>query len=112
VDVQIIALEEAFAQTPLGEICKLFESSPEIAAGVFIFQPGKRVPQEGFSAHDGTEISIVLSGEMLLGFEHDRKQTVKEGDVVIIPKGVPHYSQNVSEREAKIFWTIAPASGL
>ena len=111
-EVQIIPLEEVFTRAAGGELEKLYDASPDIAAGVFVFRPGQRVPESGAAAHSGTEISIVLSGEVLLGLEDGEERRIRAGELVIIPKGVPHYSRNATQEEARIFWAIAPSTGL
>lgn len=110
--IRIISLDEALWQASSGMTLKLLEDSEDIVAGVFAFEPGQRVPEEGFTAHQGTEVSFVLSGEILLGQAGHQERQVKAGDLVIIPKGTLHYSRNCSRQEARILWTIAPAVAL
>jgi len=110
VEIQVISLEEAFAEADAGQLQTLFELAPDVVAGVFVFRPGQRTPEEGFSAHDGTEISIVLSGEVQLVLKDGQEHHVRAGDIVMIPKGIPHYSRNNGEAEARIFWTLAPVA--
>jgi quercetin dioxygenase-like cupin family protein len=78
-----------------------------MVAGLLTMEPGQRVPKEGFSAHEGTEFSIVLSGEVTLGTE-DGERVIKEGSVTFIPKNTLHYSENRGAEQARIVWVIAP----
>lgn len=54
------------------------------------FAAGLRVPEDGFSVHDVTEISLILSGSFDLesGGEIAR---LSEGDLVMVPPGEPHF---------------------
>ncbi|BBE34350.1 cupin domain-containing protein [Sphingosinicella microcystinivorans] len=54
------------------------------------FAAGLRVPEDGFSVHDVTEISLILSGSFDLesGGELTR---LNEGDLVMVPPGEPHF---------------------
>lgn len=54
------------------------------------FTAGLRVPEDGFSVHDVTEISLILSGSFDLesGGETAR---LSEGDLVMVPPGEPHF---------------------
>lgn len=107
--IRTISLDEALWQASCGTACKLLEDSKDIVVGVFAFRPGQRVPKEGFTSHQGTEVSFVLSGEILLGLVDNPERQIKTGELVIIPKETPHYSRNDSPQEARILWMIAPA---
>jgi len=106
-EVQIVKLDEELWHRAAGQTLSLVEGETA-RAGVFQFEPGQRVPQAGFTAHEGTEVSIVLSGEVVLGVEGDLERTVRSGELVIIPRGTLHYSYNPGPGVARIFWVIAP----
>jgi quercetin dioxygenase-like cupin family protein len=115
--VQVVKLtDEALWQRATGQALSLTpgedEAAPDLAAGVFRFEPGQRVPEEGFTAHEGTEVSLVLQGEVVLGLDGEPERTVRSGELVIIPRGVPHYSYNPNAQAAQIVWVIAPAVAL
>lgn len=57
--------------------------------GMASFPAGIRHPAEGFSAHEGTEISFILDGE----FDVETPEgtvTVAKNSLVVIPAGEPH----------------------
>ncbi|MFQ6117029.1 MAG: cupin domain-containing protein [Candidatus Bipolaricaulia bacterium] len=108
-EVRIVRLDEALWCKASGQAHSLIEGDRALSAGVFQFKPGQRVPEEGFTAHEGTEVSLVLSGEVTLGLEDQSERTVRGGELVIIPRGVPHYSYNPGSQAAHIVWVIAAA---
>tara|TARA_A100001391_G_scaffold137333_1_gene95922 strand:- start:312 stop:638 length:327 start_codon:yes stop_codon:yes gene_type:complete len=57
--------------------------------GIASFPPGVRHPAEGFSAHEGTEISFILDGEFDVETP-DGTVTVGKDHLVVIPAGEPH----------------------
>jgi len=108
-EVQIVQLDEELWHRATGQVFSLTGEEKALCAGVFQFEPGQRVPEEGYTAHEGIEISIVLSGEVVLGLEGELERTVHSGELVIIPRGVLHYSYNPGSEVARIFWVIAPS---
>jgi len=106
--MKFIKLDSKLWDNSLGIVTKLVEDSENLSAGIFNCKPGQRVPEEGFTVHEGTELSIVLSGEVVLGLE-DGEKIVKEGEMVVIPRGILHYSKNVGLKNAKIVWVMAPS---
>jgi len=87
------------------------EDCQELIAGIATFRPGQRVPEEGFTSHEGAELSLLVSGELVIGTE-DGERMVKSGELVLIEQGVSHYSENRAHVEAKVVWVIAPAIAL
>jgi mannose-6-phosphate isomerase-like protein (cupin superfamily) len=50
-----------------------------------------------FHQHDNTdELFLVVKGELLMHFE-DKTVTVGEGEIIVVPKGVPHKPEAPSE---------------
>lgn len=88
----------------------LFESEgPTVQSGTYVIQPGERVPETGTTSHDGPEISVILSGEVILGLpenEETTEQTVSGGTYSVIPAGVQHYSENRSNDPVELVYTI------
>ncbi len=57
--------------------------------GIASFPAGIRHPQDGYAAHEGTEVSFILDG--LFDVETpDGVVTVTKDNLVIIPAGEPH----------------------
>jgi len=65
--------------------------SGAVEVGSAHFPKHMRHPAEGFSVHDQTEISLVLTGGFSLETPQARRQ-VHAGEVVVIPAGMPHAS--------------------
>lgn len=84
------------------------EDCPELTAGIAAFKPGQRVPEEGFTSHEGVELSLLLSGELVIGTE-DGERVARSGELVLIERDTLHYSENRSPTEARVIWVIAPA---
>lgn len=78
INVQIENLGEQFANGPTST-----------TFGIASFPAGVRHPQEGFSAHDGIEISFILSGEFDVETP-DGTVNISEDSLVVIPAGEPH----------------------
>ncbi|EMA47188.1 cupin domain-containing protein [Halobiforma nitratireducens] len=84
----------------------LFESDdPQSEVGSYVIEPGERVPEDGTTKHDGDEISVLLSGELELVTEGDRR-TVESESVTIIPAGTLHYSENTGEQPARLVYAV------
>ncbi len=54
------------------------------------FAAGLRIPETGFSTHDVTEISLILSGMFDLE-SGGQSARLSAGDLVIVPPGEPHF---------------------
>lgn len=93
-----------------GEPKSLFESNePTVQSGTYVIQPGERVPETGTTSHGGPEISVILSGEIVLGLpenEETTEQTVTGGTYSVIPAGVEHYSENRSNDSVELVYTV------
>lgn len=64
----------------------------KVDLGVVTFPADQRYPAEGFSAHEGTEISIILDGSFdLLG--PDSSVEIAKGCMLILPPGREHAVQ-------------------
>ena len=78
VNVQIATLGESLSGGPTST-----------SYGIASFPPGLRHPTEGYSAHDGTEISFILDGDFDVETP-DGTTTVGKDHLVVIPAGEPH----------------------
>jgi quercetin dioxygenase-like cupin family protein len=72
-----------------------------LQAGVALIKPGERYPPQGYSSHsESDELSFMLSGK--LKFCTDKEEIVLgPGDLLLNPKGTPHYIENVGDEEVK-----------
>ncbi|MFB6183834.1 MAG: cupin domain-containing protein [Haloarculaceae archaeon] len=102
--VELTDLDSVWTEST-GSPHALFESiDPESEAGTFVIQPGERVPDEGWTSHEGDELSIILDGEVTLVTRTD-EYTVSEGTFSVIPAGVDHYSVNETDEPTKLVYT-------
>ncbi|WP_256301885.1 cupin domain-containing protein [Haloarchaeobius salinus] len=88
-----------------GSPLTLFESDdPESQTGSYVIQPGERVPEEGWTAHAGDEISVILDGSVEL-VTPDGEYSVEAGTLSVIPAGVEHYSVNRGDEPCRLVYT-------
>jgi oxalate decarboxylase/phosphoglucose isomerase-like protein (cupin superfamily) len=94
-----------------GEPETLFESEdPPVQSGSYVIEPGERVPETGTTSHGGPELSVILSGEIVLGTpqsEGDTEEAVPAGTYSVIPTGVEHYSENRGDEPVELVYTVA-----
>lgn len=103
-DVELTTLEDVWDDST-GSPLTLFESTnPESEAGSYVIQPGERVPEEGWTSHEGDELSVILEGEVTL-VTPDGEYTVSAGTFSVIPAGVKHYSVNETDEPTKLVYT-------
>jgi quercetin dioxygenase-like cupin family protein len=70
--------------------------------------PGKAAPKH---RHPGEEIVYVLEGQMQYQLEGKPPVTLKAGDVLFIPAGVPHSAKNVGTDNAAELATYVVEKG-
>jgi quercetin dioxygenase-like cupin family protein len=70
--------------------------------------PGKAAPKH---RHPGEEIVYVLEGQMQYQLEGKPPVTLKAGDVLFIPAGVPHSAKNVGSDNAAELATYVVEKG-
>lgn len=106
-DVQLVALDDRWADS-VGEPLTLFDSDdPQVQAGSYVIQPGERVPETGTTSHGGPELSVILSGEVVLGLPDEGQELLASpGTLTTIPAGVEHYSENRTEDPVKLVYTV------
>jgi len=79
---------------------RLLELGPKrkaaLEVGTVEFAAGYRHPQDGMSVHSQDEISLILSGRLVV--EHPSGNAeLGAGDVVFIPAGEPHASRALEQ---------------
>ncbi|MEM0017953.1 MAG: cupin domain-containing protein [Candidatus Korarchaeum sp.] len=79
-----------------------------LQSGVAVIKPGERYPPKGFSSHsESDELSFMISGT--LKFCTDEEELVlRPGDLLLNPKGTPHYIENIGDEEVRVLWVLAP----
>lgn len=80
------------------------QDDPPGEAGTYVIEPGERVPESGYTSHAGTEVSVILAGELRL--VTDEPYHVGPESLVVIPAGTEHYSENVGETAARLVYAI------
>jgi len=94
-----------------GEPNTLFKSvDPAVQSGSYVIEPGERVPETGTTSHGGPELSVILSGEIVLGLpegDGPTERTASAGTHSIIPTGVEHYSENRGDEPVELVYTVA-----
>ncbi|MCD2204564.1 cupin domain-containing protein [Halobacterium sp. KA-6] len=102
--VELTDLETVWADST-GSPLTLFEASdPDTEAGSYVIQPGERVPENGWTSHEGDELSVILEGEVTL-VTRGAEYTVSAGTVSVIPAGTDHYSINETDTPTKLVYT-------
>ena len=71
----------------LGE--RMSRGKTKTVFGMASFPAGVRHPAEGYSAHEGTEVSFIIEGEFDVETP-DGKVAVSRDSLVVIPAGEPH----------------------
>ena len=77
---------------------------PTGQAGTYEIAPGERVPETETTSHEGTEISVILEGELSL--VTDQEYVVGADSLVVIPPGMEHHSENIGEEPARLVYAI------
>ena len=89
-----------------GDPLELFaQADPLTTAGSYVIEPGERVPETGTTSHGGPELSVILSGSVVLGTD-EGEQEVGPETFVVIPEGVDHYSENRGDEPVELVYTI------
>jgi quercetin dioxygenase-like cupin family protein len=72
------------------------------------FDPGGAI---GRHTHPGEELSVVLSGTLLLEVDGQPSRTIKAGQAFFIPAGVVHAGKNVGKGKAVVLATYVVEKG-
>lgn len=103
-DIQLHDLESNWSESTDDPLTLYHSDDPTTETGLFVIEPGERVPAEGTTSHEGDEISVILSGELEVITEKPR--TVGANTLSVIPAGVEHYSVNHGPEPVKLVYTI------
>ncbi|KAG2067490.1 hypothetical protein BDR04DRAFT_1144288 [Suillus decipiens] len=83
---------------------KIFGEGDFIAAGVLRIPPQGRKPSKG--TKDNTYVFYVIEGAVAAVI-HESQYIVATGGMFIVPRGNTYYIENISDRDAKVFFTQA-----
>jgi quercetin dioxygenase-like cupin family protein len=72
------------------------------------FEPGGAI---GRHTHPGEELSVVLSGTLLLEVDGQPSKTIKAGESFFIPAGVIHAGKNTGKGKAVVLATYVVEKG-
>lgn len=103
-DIQLHDLDSNWSKSTDDPLSLYESNNPQAETGIFVIEPGERVPEEGTTSHGGDEISVILSGEIEVVTEES--YTVGEGTLSVIPAGVEHYSVNHGDKPVELVYTI------
>ena len=104
-DVTVYRLAEQWEQSRGAPLALFEQTDPDAQVGSYVIEPGERVPQDGTTNHDGDEISVILSGEIDLVVEDDRRSVGPES-LTVIPAGTPHYSENTGDDPVRLIYAV------
>lgn len=88
-----------------GQALRSDEVARSASASHHLVQVRDREAPHQHAKHELTVVVVRGSGELALGRE---RQTMRVGDVVMIPRGVPHFFRNTGREPAVAFATFSP----
>ncbi|KAJ2923225.1 hypothetical protein H1R20_g13869, partial [Candolleomyces eurysporus] len=83
---------------------KIFGDADFIAAGQLVIPPNSRKPSK--ATKDNTYIFYVVEGAVNLKV-HDTSLVLASGGMFMVPRGNTYFIENISQRDAKLFFTQA-----
>ncbi len=92
-----------------GEECsQIYVKTGRLIFTVSTLLPGQKACLD--KGHDGAdEVCYIISGTIIVHLpDMDEYHKLNEGDAILIPEGVPHYSVHVGEVKSVTAWACAP----
>lgn len=80
-----------------------------VTFGHIVFQPGERIPKEGFTAHENDEYSFAIHGEAQCEVGGE-KRVASAGEAMFIPAGELHYTHNTSQEPFEVVYALVKRS--
>jgi len=106
--VVVRELETAWPDSHGSPLALFTSANPAVEAGSYVIEPGEPVPAEGTTSHSGPELSVILSGDLILGVPHrDQELRVGSETFTVIPAGLEHYSANRGDRPGELVYVVA-----
>ena len=109
-EVKVIKEDQSRVFMDGSEVCREYTVTGKITFGSSTLLPGQTggVDPGHPNSH---EIFFVSHGEVLMHTPNNGKYyKLSEGDIIIIPEGVPHQLTNIGTQKAVITWSCAPSS--
>ena len=106
-----IVLARAFTQSHLANSSGQWLLRSQDTGAAFSLHSGTMAPGAGAPLHVHTredETFYVLAGEVE-AIAGDERQSLRTGDCIFLPRGVPHRLHNVSSESAQVLMLIQPA---
>lgn len=103
--VELFDLSERWPESTSSPLTLVDLDDPQVETGIYVIQPGERVPATGTTSHDGAELSVILSGTVSLGVGGECYEVGPE-TLTYIPVGVEHYSENEGSEPVRLLYTV------
>lgn len=107
--IQIYTLDELWDQSIDSPLPLFSQADPQVESGTYVIEPGERVPATGTTSHGGPELSVILSGEVVLGTpetDGEAERVVPAETLSVIPPTVEHYSENRRDTPVELVYTV------
>ena len=108
-EVKVIRAGEARVFMDGPEVCREYEKTGKLTFGTSTLLPGQTggIDPGHPKSH---EIFYVSRGQVLMHIpETSHWYELLEGDIILIPEGVPHQLSNIGTEKAVITWSCAPS---
>jgi oxalate decarboxylase/phosphoglucose isomerase-like protein (cupin superfamily) len=108
-EVKVIRAGEARVFMDGPEVCREYEKTGKLTFGTSTLLPGQTggVDPGHPKSH---EIFYVSRGQVLMHIpETSHWYELSEGDIILIPEGIPHQLTNIGTEKAVITWSCAPS---
>ena len=86
---------------------EVLQTSERSQTAVMTLAPGKSSGEKAEAHDDSDQVLLILEGE-LIGEVGDDHQSLKRGDVIMIPSGVKHRFTNRAQKRAVTFNVYSP----
>jgi quercetin dioxygenase-like cupin family protein len=108
-DIKVIKKKDARSFMEGPEHCREYIKTEKITFGTSTLLSGQRGDVD--NGHPNShEIFYVSRGTVLLHIpDRDDYFELEEGDIILMPEGVPHALINIGEETAVITWSLAPS---
>lgn len=108
-EIRVVRKEEVTGFMEGGEYVREYIKTDKIAFGTSTLLPGQKgtIDPGHKKSH---EIFYVVKGNVLCHIsDKNIYKELREGDIILIPEGVPHALINIGEEKAVLSWSCAPA---
>lgn len=108
-EVKVVKEDQTHVFMDGPEVCREYAVTGKITFGSSTLLPGQTGAVD--PGHpDSHEIFFVSRGKILIHTPNDSQYyQLSEGDIIIIPEGVPHQITNIGMEKALVTWSCAPS---